>query len=81
MKKQSWKNNTWRVKPIRVHFNLDSDRDGILDHKDCKPFNPHKQHISENEEEKLRKVEKTYKLIEQHKKLKSSGDKGLSFMI
>ena len=34
------------IKPIRVRFNLDLDRDGVKDYKDCRPFNPKKQHIS-----------------------------------
>lgn len=35
-----------KIKPIRFNFQLDSDRDGVVDHKDCMPFNPKFQHIS-----------------------------------
>jgi len=31
--------------PKRVKFNLDSDRDGVPDHKDCKPFDKKRQHF------------------------------------
>lgn len=33
-----------KIKMIPIHFNLDTDRDKVLDHKDCRPFNPKKQH-------------------------------------
>lgn len=39
---ENWKENTYHVRPIKLHFNLDSDRDGVLDHLDCSPFNPTK---------------------------------------
>ena len=35
--------NYWKIKPIKVHFGLDTDRDRITDWKDCKPFNPKRQ--------------------------------------
>ena len=28
----------WKVKPIKIHFNLDTDKDGVLDRFDCRPF-------------------------------------------
>ena len=33
-----------KIKPIKLHYNFDSDRDGVLDHRDCQPFNYWKQH-------------------------------------
>jgi len=32
-----------KIKPMKVHFSLDSDRDGVDDRKDCRPFNPKRQ--------------------------------------
>ena len=36
--------NYWNVKPIKIHLNLDSDRDGVKDWKDCRPFDAKLQH-------------------------------------
>jgi len=35
--------NYWKIKPIKVHFGLDSDRDKVPDWRDCQPFNKRKQ--------------------------------------
>jgi len=35
---------TIKIKAIKPRFNLDSDRDGVKDYRDCRPFNPKKQH-------------------------------------
>jgi len=35
-----------KLKPIKINFNFDIDRDGVVDRKDCRPFNPFKQHVS-----------------------------------
>lgn len=37
-----------KAKPMRLHFNLDSDRDGVKDRRDCRPFNPRLQHVRPN---------------------------------
>ena len=33
---------------IPMHFKFDSDRDGVSDWKDCRPFNPKLQHVKPN---------------------------------
>lgn len=38
-----------KIKPIKLHYNFDSDRDGVLDHRDCQPFNYWKQHSGPSE--------------------------------
>jgi len=40
--------NIWHVKPIKIHFGFDTDRDDVKDRFDCRPFNPQKQHITPN---------------------------------
>jgi len=37
--------NYWKVKPIKTHFEFDTDRDGVIDYQDCQPFNPLKQDV------------------------------------
>jgi len=32
-----------KIKPMKVHFNLDTDGDKLADWKDCKPFDKHRQ--------------------------------------
>ena len=46
--------NYWRTK--KLHYNLDTDRDGTRDYKDCQPFTPTKQH-SREWEKRLQKGE------------------------
>ena len=42
-----------RFKPMKIHFNLDSDRDFVPDFKDCRPFNPFMQHISDTTKQRI----------------------------
>lgn len=44
----------FKFKPIKIHFRLDSDRDNVLDFKDCRPFNPRFQHISDTTKERIK---------------------------
>lgn len=53
--------NQFKIKPIKInrpHFKLDTDRDNVFDFKDCRPFNPHLQHITPNKQmrEELKKL-------------------------
>jgi len=41
-----------KIKPIKLHFRLDTDKDKVRDHKDCRPFNKHKQHWDVEKEKK-----------------------------
>jgi len=43
-----------RIKPLKIHFRLDTDRDKVFDFKDCRPFNPFKQHISETTKKRIK---------------------------
>lgn len=38
-----------KLRKGNYHFNLDTDRDGVFDWKDCAPFNPRKQHKGPSE--------------------------------
>jgi hypothetical protein len=49
-----------KIKPIKLRFNFDTDKDKVLDFRDCKPFNPKKQHDIENYLNKL------YEMTNQH---------------
>ena len=40
--------NIWQVRPIKIHFGFDTDRDGVKDRFDCRPFDPQKQHVTPN---------------------------------
>ena len=37
-----------------MHLNIDSDRDGVPDYKDCRPFDRYKQHVSETTKKRLK---------------------------
>jgi len=38
-----------KIKPIKMHFGLDSDRDKVKDWRDCQPFNKRRQHMGPTE--------------------------------
>lgn len=49
---QGWKRNDWGAKPIGMkvstipmHFGLDTDRDGVRDDLDCRPFDPKRHQV------------------------------------
>lgn len=46
--------NYWSTK--KLHYNLDTDRDGVRDYRDCQPFDKTKQH-SKQWEDRLKKGE------------------------
>jgi len=47
-----------RFKPIKIHYNLDLDRDGVSDFRDCQPFNPFRQ-----EEELIPEIKEAYRKV------------------
>lgn len=53
-----WKLRLIRIHPIKLHFKLDTDRDGVIDHKDCRPFNRYKQDEDENKYRRKRYAER-----------------------
>lgn len=54
--KNYWNIKPIRIKPIRVHFPFDTDRDGVQDRYDCRPFDRRRQHISKTMEERIKKL-------------------------
>ena len=53
-----------KVKPMKLHLPLDTDNDKVPDYKDCRPFNPRKQHLvnikKEDKQKVIKHVEKYY---------------------
>jgi len=64
--------NYWKIKPFKpakIHFNLDSDRDKVMDWRDCQPFNPWKQDSKEKERIKKCLFKKGYRIKKYVKEL------------
>jgi hypothetical protein len=60
MKKyKNWTRNIWNARPIQNNWfklNLDTDRDGVKDFKDCRPLNPRLQDEEQTEEKSERLI-------------------------
>lgn len=49
------------INPFKVHFNFDTDRDGIIDFRDCRPFDYRRQHIGPAHVKYQKKFDETEK--------------------
>jgi hypothetical protein len=63
--------NIWKVNTLNTrkhHFSMDTDRDGVLDYRDCRPFNPRKQHVDVEESRMSDLKDRLMRVITQEKK-------------